>query len=86
MYEARIPVSSLKGVKVLYENDLYELAILIIRINKTKNEGTNMTTLQTVHGLAFAYANLAGVLGKEVETIMNASGLPSEAAIVDDHL
>jgi len=86
MYERRIPVSSLNGVKFLYENDLYELASLIIRLNKAKNEGTNMITLQTVYGLANVYATLAGVSCDKVKSVMNASGLPSNAEIVDDHL
>lgn len=86
MYEGRIPVSSLKDVQFLYENDLYELASLIKRLNNAKNKGTNTITLQTVHGLAVAYATLAGVSCDKVESVMNASGLPSGAVIVDDHL
>lgn len=84
MYEGRIPLSSLKGVQFLCENDLYELARLVIRLHKAKNEGTNAITLQTVYGLANAYATLAGVSCDDVEAVMNASGLPSEAEIVDD--
>lgn len=86
MYEGRIGVSSLKGVQFLYDNDLYELASLIIRLNKAKNKGTNMITLQTVYGLAHVYGIIAGVSCDKVESIMNASGLPLGAVIVDDHL
>jgi hypothetical protein len=84
MYQGRIPVSSLKCVQFLCENDLYELARLVMRLYKAKNEGTNTIALQTVHGLAVAYATLAGVSCDEVEAVMNASGLPLEAGIVDD--
>lgn len=86
MYQGRISLSSLKGVQFLFENDLYELARLFIRLHKAKNEGTNTITLQTVYGLANVYATLAGVSCDEVEAVMNASGLPSDAEIVDDHL
>lgn len=84
MYEGRIPVSSLKGVKFLYENDLYELASLIIRLNNAKNKGTKIITMQTVHGLANVYSTLAGVSCDKVESLMNDSGLPSCAVIVID--
>jgi len=86
MYEVRIHVSSLKGIQFLYENDLYELASLIIRLNNAKNKGMNMITLQTVYGLAHTYSTIAGVSCDKVESVMNASGLPSGAVIVADHL
>ena len=85
MYESRIPVSSLKGVQFLYENDLYELARLVIRLYKAKNKGTKTISMQTVYGLANVYAILADVSSEDVEAVMNASGLPSGAVIVDDH-
>jgi len=84
MYRGRIPLSSLKGVQFLCENDLYELARLVMRLHKAKNEGTNTITLQTVYGLAHAYATLAGVSCEKVEAVLNAADLPSEAGMVDD--
>jgi hypothetical protein len=86
MYHGRIPLSSLKGVQFLCANDLYELARLVIRLHEAKNEGTNTITFQTVHGLALAYATLAGVSREQVEAVMNTAGLPLGAAIVDDEL
>ncbi len=81
--EEYIRVDALKGVSVFRSNDLYRLACLVLEINEAMNEGTKMSSYQTVHGLAACYASLIHVPIEKVETVMTDAGLWSGAAIVN---
>jgi hypothetical protein len=53
-----IAVGSLKGVSVVFRNDLYRLASFLLKAFDAKNRGTNRQSRPTLHGLACAYVNL----------------------------
>ena len=79
--EERISVEALKGVSVLYEGDVYELAQLLLRVNDAKDKGTNRTSRHTVHGLASAYCNLADVEFENIITVFERHGLSLGAVV-----
>lgn len=58
MKDCVIAVDALKGVSVLFRNDLYKLAFFLLKAFDAKNRGTNTISRPTLHGLACAYANL----------------------------
>ena len=78
-----IRVDALKGVSFFRNDDLYRLACLVLEINEAKNEGTTMSSYQTVHGLAACYANLTHVPIEQVETVMTDAGLWTGSIIVN---
>ena len=77
----RISVEALKGVSVLYEGDIYELAQLLIKVNAAKDKGTNRSTRRTINGLATAYSNLAGVEFETIIAVFERDELPLGATV-----
>lgn len=57
-----VKISELKGISVLYENDVYELARLALRMMRAKNKadyertGQRVISRPTIHGLAGMYS------------------------------
>jgi hypothetical protein len=52
-----INLSELKGIKVLYENDFYELAKVVIKINAANDKVKgNIESRPTINGLATIYS------------------------------
>ncbi len=69
-----IPLSKLKGIKVYYENDLYDLAFLILRLRdaRAKNESSNTRSRPTVNGLVREFASLINPTMPDEDTIFSA--------------
>ena len=56
-----IDISQLKGIRVLYENDFYELAKLVIKIKNAHDKiKGNVISRPTINGLAKIYHNIIG--------------------------
>ena len=62
-----IPLSRLKGLSFLYENDLHDLAGVLLRLDDGKSRGTNSKHRHTVHGLTRCFARLAELPESVVE-------------------
>jgi hypothetical protein len=77
-----IGVESLRPVSVLYEGDVYDLAVLLLKLYDARVGQTGYRTRSTVHGLASAYARLITDLGVEqVEAVLRECGLPLGAVV-----
>ena len=77
----RVEVSRLRGLQVLFEDDLYELAMFLLKVHMAQDTPTQ-TTRTTVHGLVAAYARLVTVNGDRARAMLEASGLSLGACIV----
>jgi len=80
----KIRVSELKNVCILYKGDIYDLARLLLKIDDTKDKGTNTRSRYTVKGLATKFAMLSRVDFEKVEKILLQYGLPFGATIEYD--
>lgn len=78
-----IPVSRLKGLKVLFENDLYELALFKLKVNLTQDTPTQ-TVRTTVHGIISAYEYLGKINHRRACNMAARHGLPLDVPIVPD--
>ena len=78
------PVSHLKGISFRFEDDLYECAWLLLRLNEAKGKGTNATHRHTVYGLAREYAAMAGISESQVLTELERRKLPLRASVEFD--
>ena len=83
--ELSISVSGLKNIKLLFQGDLYELALFLLRMHDAKDKGTNITTRETVFGLSGIYASLVDVDRNEIIKIVEQHGIPIGATIQNDH-
>ena len=81
MTREQISVESLKDVCVLFENDIYELARLLLKVNDAKDRGTHTISRHTVHGLASAYCILAQVEFEEIIRVFRQHNLPLGATV-----
>lgn len=79
----RVEVSRLRRLQVLFEDDLYELAMFLLKVHIAQDTPTQ-TSRTTVHGLAAAYARLVSGNGDRARATLEASGLPLGACIVPD--
>ena len=80
----KVPVSSLKSIAILCEHDLYDLALLLLRLYDAKYQDTNRKTRSTVHGLAALYGRIADVDSDQIEDMLQAQGLLPGATIEHD--
>jgi len=80
----KIGVSKLRNIDVLFDNDLYDLAVLKLKINDAKNKGTNTISRDTVNGLYKEYAFLARINADQVLAVINRYRLPLGATIEHD--
>jgi hypothetical protein len=77
-----IGVESLRPVKVLYESDVYDLAVLLLKLHDARAERTGYRGRPTVHGVASAYARLMiEVSMEQVESLIKTHGLPLGAVV-----
>jgi hypothetical protein len=86
-----IPVSALKGLGVFFDNDLYVLALFLLKMDDAKdavanaqNNGTQGKSRYTVHGLVSAYSMIARVNLNHIEPDLEQHGLPLGATIEYD--
>lgn len=82
----RLSLSKLKGIKVYVENDLYELALLNLKLidAKAKHDGSNTRTRPTVKGLGNKFAQFIDSLNPDynkVFSVIEEHKLPLGAAI-----
>ncbi|MBN2089850.1 hypothetical protein JW964_09555 [candidate division KSB1 bacterium] len=68
-----IGLSKLKGINILYENDFYELALLVIKMNEASDKRRgNIESRPTVFGLARIYFDIIGNTGYlDLDDILN---------------
>ena len=78
------PVSQLKGISFRFEDDVYECAWLLLRLDDAKGKGTNSTHRHTVHGLAREYALLADLPESQVMAEFERRKLPLRASVEFD--
>ena len=69
-----IPLSKLKGIKVYYEDDLYDLALLILRLRdaRAKHESSKTRSRPTVNGLIRELASLTNPTMPDEDTVFSA--------------
>ena len=69
-----IPLSKLKGIKVYYEEDLYDVALLILKLRdaRAKHESSNRRSRPTINGLVRNFASLINPTSPDEETVFSA--------------
>ena len=81
---AKIRVSELKNVRILYKGDIYNLARLLLKMDDARDKGTNLKSRHTIKGLATKFAMLSGMGFDEVEEALLKYGLPFGATVEHD--
>jgi hypothetical protein len=77
-----VGVEALRPVKVLYDGDVYDLAVLLLRLYDAKAGRDGYRGRPTVHGVASAYARLMTDVNPErVESVIRDRGLPLGAVV-----
>lgn len=92
--ETLIGVESLRGVAVLYEGDIHEVACLLLRLWASKDRETNarstgsvVRSKPTVGWLAMAYSSLVPDVSTErVKEVLVRHGLPLGAVVEHDEV
>jgi hypothetical protein len=89
--DERIDTHALMGISMLFENDLYELARLVVKIHRAQDEEANrksprtrQESRSTLLGLAHKYACLTNMPPDKVKDALRLAGLSLGATIADD--
>lgn len=85
----KLAIRRLKGLSVYFEDDLYALAVLMLKLNDARSarEGSNSYTRPTVSGLAKRFAELVDACYPDYDTVFTVverHGLPLGATIEFD--
>ncbi len=85
----KLPLSKLKGINVYAENDLYETALLMLRLcdAKAKYDSSKTKSRPTVNGLGKQFALFIDVLHPDYDTVFSViekHNLPLNATIEFD--
>lgn len=85
----KLAIRRLKGLSVYFEDDLYTLAVLMLKLNDARaaHEGSNSRGRPTVNGLAKRFAELVDVCYPDYDTVfavVERHGLPLGATIEFD--
>lgn len=80
----RIGVSTLRGINVLFENDIHDLACWLLNMNEGKVKDNNSRSRHTVYGLAGIYSVAASMSRDEIVHVLEDHGLPLGATIEHD--
>lgn len=90
-HEETIKASTLIGISILFENDLFELARFVVKIHRAQDEeanrksgGTRQESRSTLLGLAHKYAYLTNLSSDRVKDAMTRAGLSLASTIEDD--
>ena len=69
-----IPLNKLKGIKVYYEDDLYDVALLILKLRdaRAKHESSNRRSRPTINGLVRDFASLIDPTMPDEKTVFSA--------------
>jgi hypothetical protein len=81
----KIGITALKGVSFLFEDDIYDLAHWLLKMNGAKDKGTNCRSRHTVYGLTAVYSMVADVSRDEIVNILESHGLPLGATVEYDN-
>ena len=81
----KIGVKALKGVSVLYQDDIYDLACFLLKLDDAKDKGTNRRSRYTIYGLATVYSMIANVSRGGIIDIFKSHGLPLAATVEYDN-
>jgi hypothetical protein len=80
--QATISVETLRPASVLYDGDVYDLAVLLLKLYDARVGQTGYKSRPTVHGLASAYARLmTDPSVQQVEAVLRECGLPLGAVV-----
>lgn len=83
----KIGIAALKGIAVLFEDDIHDLAYWLLKMNDAKDKGRNTRSRHTVYGLAGVYSFATHMNQDEIVSILEDRGLPLGATIeYDDDL
>ena len=80
----KIGITALKGINILFEDDIYELAYWLLKANEARDRGTNTKSRHTVYGVAGVYAMEAHMNRDDIVRVLESHGLPSGATIEYD--
>ena len=80
----KISVTALKGINILFDDDIYELAYWLLKMNDAKNRGTNTRSRHTVYGVAGIYAMEARLGRDDIVRLLESHGLSPGATIEYD--
>jgi hypothetical protein len=78
---AEISVERLKGLSYVAQDDLYDLARLLLRLHQADEERTGCRGRTTVGGIATAFANLRSCDREPIRRFLKNHGLPLSATI-----
>lgn len=79
----KISVEALRGVSLLFADDVYELARFLLKMDMAKDK-PDAKGRHTVHGVATAYAMIAQVDHEAIREVLEARGLPLGAVVERD--
>ena len=81
-----IGVESLRGIRIVAEDDVYDLARLVLRVqvarDRARSVGQVVTTRGNVAGLAYTLADVSGLPRESVLRELEARGVPLDAMVV----
>jgi hypothetical protein len=80
----KIPISRLKGIGIRYEDDLYDLAYVLLKLDDAKGRADGSIHRHTAYGLACCYATLADVPKETVLAEVTRFGIPHRASVEHD--
>jgi len=83
MFSENIELNKLKGINLAYDNDLYEFAELVLRINYAIDKRGKTISKPTINGLARDYSMVCGqkITQNEIVNIAEKNGLDANEAI-----
>jgi hypothetical protein len=81
--EQRINLASLKGIGILYKNDLHSLGQFVLKAYDAQWVGSSSKARPTLYGLARIYGLILDRASKPLEEAIEAHGLPLGATVVD---
>jgi hypothetical protein len=80
--EQKVNLARLKGVTILYSNDLHDLGKFVVTAFDARWAGTGSKARPTLYGLARIYGSILDCASKPFEDAIAAHGLPLGATVV----
>jgi len=79
--DEEIDLASLKGIAILFDNDLHDLGKFVLRAFDARWAGTGSKARPTLYGLAGIYGRILSCPSGPFEEAIRAYGLPLGAAV-----
>jgi hypothetical protein len=79
--EPLVDLPSLKGITILYKNDLYELGTFVVKAFDARWAGSGSKARPTLHGLARIYGSILNCDPEPFELAIEAHGLSLGSAV-----